>query len=151
MGNPPAGIINLLDEKAIHVLSGECVGAADISICRETFMMQSGLALLVKKDGVTLAKKFWPSPSGFFYRFLGAPTVAIYKIIPIKDNQVGIVHSYGFTLVKDGKYCTTVELDRNFPTSFADVDGKILLSSRETGWRLYDEEKFCKGPVEAGP
>ncbi|MBK7960929.1 MAG: hypothetical protein IPK04_06815 [Bdellovibrionales bacterium] len=134
-------------------LSGNCVQYGDAQICGSSFMMNSGFILSLELPGKTpLSEKFNPSISDFLYRFIGAPPASLYSEVKFFPETIGLMHTFGFTLIRQGRFCRTIELNPNHRVSFGIAEGKVLLFSSGPslsvdrsvgGWRKYNEESNC--------
>ncbi|MCM2277548.1 MAG: hypothetical protein NDJ89_05680 [Oligoflexia bacterium] len=117
--------------------------------------MNEGLILSAKGlSGKNATLDFPPTISGVLGRFLGAPVATLYLIVEFSEDRLGLLHSYGFTLLKSGRFCKTVRTNPNHALSYGvSADGRhaLLFSAGRAssvdraveGWRSLDESLLC--------
>jgi hypothetical protein len=89
------------------MVTEKCALVDDNKICFNNYFLNSGLQILIKfNDGFEIKKSFNPTVSGFLYRFLGSPPVSLHCLVKFTNDKIGLVHSFGFTLLSKKKYAT---------------------------------------------
>lgn len=148
---PPHG--NKVNDKYIYHLN-QCAGFENYTVCGESNFLGTDLNVTLYRSEKPIAKKTLEGKfTDGFFRLLGAPSVRIYTSIYFKEDKIGLLTSFGFTLINRGSFCETVVLAPNDEFSFGlTKNNQVVLiglgrmengAERVDGWRLYDEKVLC--------
>lgn len=146
---PQHDLIN--KEKVFWFLEDRCKGIQGIQICFDSYFLGVVLNLRLLSKNSDNSKIFFNFPNPF-------TSVRIYKLINYGENLIGVLHSNGFTMIKNKKFCNTVSTNPNgrFHTGMTIDNNKsvkdILITSfgpiekvdkEVEGWKKYSLIKLC--------
>ena len=146
---PQHDLIN--KEKVFWFLEDRCKGVQGIQICFDSYFLGVVLNLRFKSKNSDESQLLFNYPNPF-------TSVRIYKLIDYGEDLIGVLHSNGFTVIKDKGFCSTVSTNPNgrFHTGMT-IDSSnnvkdILITSfgpiekvdkEFEGWKKYSLDKLC--------
>ena len=150
---PPHGKVE--KDRTTWFLEESCIDVSSYKFCRDNDRMNSRLKISVITGSLRIQAR--PLGGSFFdvlYRFIGAPPVSVYKIVRFGNECFGLVHTYGFSVFLNGKFCEPIGINPNGRMSFGtDARGTPLIFTAGPltnvdravdGWREFEIAKLCQ-------
>ena len=138
-------------ERVRRLLGKSCLNVEDAQLCYQSYALGLVFILSIISKDQSNSKTIIDYPNLFNSK-------RIYKLITYSKSLFGVLHSKGFTLLKDQKFCRTISTnpnglfytatslnqEKNLKEVLVTSIGPIYKVDREVqGWKVYSLEKMC--------
>lgn len=150
---PPHGKVE--KDRTMWFLDESCIEVGRYKFCSDNDRMNSRLKMSVISGNSRIqARPLGGSFYDIWYRFMGASPASVHEIVKFGNESFGLLHTHGFSVFYNGKFCEPIEVNPNGKMWFGmDNRGALLIftSSPLTdvdrpvdGWREYEIARLCQ-------